>query len=201
MSPFSEFGGQMVDKWWTRIEKHAGLQVVLSCGAEGGIRTHIFLENPRKAGIFDTTNLSDPPKTSPVGTFQVRALGSRGLRKSAVADWQRSLFADAKVSGNARMFRHTVATGLLTRGVPIEDVAILLGHATPASTAKYDSHFVQARRSGSRHKSVDYGRRRSHGPSCAQRWARRSEDRPRSHAFLIRRCTRTATDSGIRNVR
>ena len=55
----------------------------------------------------------------------------RGLRKSAVADWQRSLkrvFADAKVSGNAHMFRHTFATDLLTRGVPIEDVAILLGH-------------------------------------------------------------------------
>ena len=73
----------------------------------------------------------------------------RGLRKSAVADWQRSLkrvFADAKVSGNAHMFRHTFATGLLTRGVPIEDVAILLGHASPAITAKYYSHFVQARR-------------------------------------------------------
>ncbi len=63
-----------------------------------------------------------------------------------MADWQRSLFADAKVSGNAHMFRHTVATGLLTRGVPIEDVAILLGHASPAITAKYYPHFVQARR-------------------------------------------------------
>ena len=73
----------------------------------------------------------------------------RGLRKSAVADWQRSLkrvFADAKVSGNAHMFRHTFATDLLTRGVPIEDVAILLGHASPVITAKYYSHFVQARR-------------------------------------------------------
>ncbi len=41
----------------------------------------------------------------------------RGLGKSAVADWQRSLrrvFADTKVSGNAHMFRHTFATDLLT---------------------------------------------------------------------------------------
>ena len=38
------------------------------------------------------------------------------------------------------------ATHLLARGVPIEDVAILLGHATPAVTAKYYSHFVKARR-------------------------------------------------------
>jgi integrase/recombinase XerD len=73
----------------------------------------------------------------------------RGLRKSAVADWQRSLrrvFEEAKVTGNAHMFRHTFATDLLTRAVPIEDVAILLGHATPAITAKYYAHFVKARR-------------------------------------------------------
>ena len=62
-----------------------------------------------------------------------------GLRKSAVADWQRSLrrvFREANVAGNAHMFRHTFATDLLTRGVPIEDVSILLGHATPVITAK-----------------------------------------------------------------
>lgn len=73
----------------------------------------------------------------------------RGLRKSAVADWQRSLrrvFEEAKVTGNAHMFRHTFSTDLLARGVPIEDVAILLGHATPAVTAKYYAHFVKARR-------------------------------------------------------
>jgi integrase len=73
----------------------------------------------------------------------------RGLRKSAVADWQRSLrrvFEEAKVTGNAHMFRHTFAADLLTKGVPIEDVAILLGHATPAITAKYYAHFVKARR-------------------------------------------------------
>jgi integrase len=72
-----------------------------------------------------------------------------GLRRSAVGDWQRSLrrvFEEAKVTGNAHMFRHTFATDLLTRGVPIEDVAILLGHATPVITAKYYTHFVKARR-------------------------------------------------------
>lgn len=72
-----------------------------------------------------------------------------GLRKSAVADWQRALrrvFLDANVTGYPHMFRHTFATDLLTRGVPIEDVAILLGHTTPAVTAKYYAHFVKARR-------------------------------------------------------
>lgn len=72
-----------------------------------------------------------------------------GLRKSAIADWQRSLrrvFEKADVNGNPHMFRHTFATDLLTKGVPIEDVAILLGHSTPVITAKYYSHFVKARR-------------------------------------------------------
>ena len=44
------------------------------------------------------------------------------------------------------MFRHSFATDLLTKGVPIEDVAVLLGHATPLITAKYYAHFVSARR-------------------------------------------------------
>lgn len=73
----------------------------------------------------------------------------KGVRKSAVADWQRSLrrlFESAKVTGNPHMFRHTFATDLLTRGVPIEDVAILLGHSSPIITAKYYAHFVKARR-------------------------------------------------------
>jgi integrase len=72
-----------------------------------------------------------------------------GLRKSAVADWQRSLrrvFKLAKVTGNPHMFRHTFATDLLSRGVPVEDVAVLLGHATPAVTMRYYSHWVKARR-------------------------------------------------------
>jgi integrase len=35
---------------------------------------------------------------------------------------------------------------LLLAGVPVEDVAILLGHATPATTSKHYSPWVQARR-------------------------------------------------------
>jgi integrase len=38
------------------------------------------------------------------------------------------------------------ATDLLTRGVPIEEVAMLLGHSSRAITQKYYSHFVKARR-------------------------------------------------------
>ena len=43
---FRRVRGQMVDTWWTRIEKHAGWQAVLSNGAEGGIRTPTMLPPP-----------------------------------------------------------------------------------------------------------------------------------------------------------
>jgi hypothetical protein len=37
---------------------------------------------------------------------------------------------------NPHMFRHTFATDLLTSGVPIEEVAILLGHSSPRRRTK-----------------------------------------------------------------
>jgi integrase len=72
-----------------------------------------------------------------------------GLRKSAVADWQRAirrLFAIADVRGHPHMFRHTFATDLLARGIPIEDVSVLLGHKSVRITEAYYSHWIKARR-------------------------------------------------------
>jgi integrase len=42
-------------------------------------------------------------------------------------------------------FRHTFATDLLQRGIPIEDVAALLGNSVRIVERHY-SHFVKARR-------------------------------------------------------
>jgi integrase len=72
-----------------------------------------------------------------------------GLRKSSVADWQRAirrLFEIAEVVGHPHMFRHTFATDLLSRGIPIEDVSVLLGHKSVRITEAYYSHWVKARR-------------------------------------------------------
>lgn len=64
--------------------------------------------------------------------------------------WQRSLgtlFKKAGVeNGHAHRYRDTFAVSLLLAGVSIEDVAVLLGHATPAITAKHYAPWVQARR-------------------------------------------------------
>ena len=72
-----------------------------------------------------------------------------GLRKSAVADWQRALrrmFETAEVKGYRHMFRHTFATELLSKGVPIGDVSMLLGHQSIKITESYYSQWIKARR-------------------------------------------------------
>lgn len=43
------------------------------------------------------------------------------------------------------MFRHTFSIEMLVAGVPIEDVARLLGHSTVRTTEKYYASWVKAR--------------------------------------------------------
>jgi site-specific recombinase XerD len=79
-----------------------------------------------------------------------------GLPKSAVADWQRALrrvfdLADIKHSDgkkkrcHAHMFRHTFSVEMLVAGVPVEDVARLLGHSSIRTTEKYYAPWIKAR--------------------------------------------------------
>ena len=72
----------------------------------------------------------------------------RGLPKSAVADWQRTMsrvFRNAGVAGSPHMFRHTFATKLLQKGVSTEIVARLLGHQDIKITQKHYSHWIAER--------------------------------------------------------
>ena len=79
-----------------------------------------------------------------------------GEPKSAVADWQRSyrrLFksADIRTADGERkrchphMFRDTFAVEMLLAGVPIDQVSLLLGHASVKITEKSYAPFVKAR--------------------------------------------------------
>jgi site-specific recombinase XerD len=71
-----------------------------------------------------------------------------GNIKSAVGDWQRSLrrlFKIAGMKGHAHMFRDTFAVDLLQKGVPIETVAVLLGHSSIRITEKHYSPWVKSR--------------------------------------------------------
>ena len=69
--------------------------------------------------------------------------------KSAVGDYQRSLkklFKLAGISGgHAHRFRHTFAKSLFLARVPVEDIAVLMGHRNPAITLKHYSAWVPER--------------------------------------------------------
>jgi integrase/recombinase XerD len=72
-----------------------------------------------------------------------------GLPKSRVGNYQhvlQNLFTEAKVvHGHAHRFRHTFAVELLLAGVPIERVAVLLGHQNIRVTQRHYSAWSQAR--------------------------------------------------------
>lgn len=79
-----------------------------------------------------------------------------GLPKTAVADWQRSfrrlfVLAELKAADGTvkrafpHMFRDTFAVEMLLAGVPLEQVAILLGHKSVKITEKHYAPWVKAR--------------------------------------------------------
>jgi len=65
-----------------------------------------------------------------------------GNAKSCVGDWQRPLRKLAELSGvhvHAHRWRHTFATDLLSKGVPVSEVAAILGN----SVRIVEKHYAQ----------------------------------------------------------
>ncbi len=70
-----------------------------------------------------------------------------GNPKSCVGDWQRTLRRLGVVAGvhiHAHRWRHTFATQLLSKGVPVSEVAAILGNS-PRIIEKHYSQWIQAR--------------------------------------------------------
>ena len=70
-----------------------------------------------------------------------------GNPKSCVGDWQRSLRRLGEIAGvhiHAHRWRHTFATDLLSKGVPVSEVAAILGNS-PAIVEKHYSQWIQSR--------------------------------------------------------
>jgi site-specific recombinase XerD len=68
-----------------------------------------------------------------------------GEPKSCVGDWQRSLRRLGELAGvhiHAHRWRHTFATDLLSKGVPVSEVAAILGN-TPAIVEKHYSQWIR----------------------------------------------------------
>lgn len=108
------------------------------------IKTHANVWCPLPKTAVDA--LSESPNTNPDYFFW----NGRSLVQSVVKVWERTftrVFEIAKIPEEKRFihnFRHTFATDLLSRGVPIEDVALLLGNSVKI-VEKHYSHFVRAR--------------------------------------------------------
>lgn len=73
----------------------------------------------------------------------------KGLLKSAVSDWQRALrtlFELAEIEGgHAHRLRDTFAVSLLVKGIPLDQVSVLLGHSSIRVTEKHYAPWVKAR--------------------------------------------------------
>lgn len=70
-----------------------------------------------------------------------------GKVKSAISSWDRTLrivMKKAGIKGHAHQFRTTMATELLSEGVPVETVAAILGHS-PAICLKHYAPWVKTR--------------------------------------------------------
>jgi integrase len=70
-----------------------------------------------------------------------------GNPKSCVGDWQRTFRRLSKLSGvhiHAHRWRHTFATELLSKGVPVSEVAAILGNSSRI-VEKHYSQWIEAR--------------------------------------------------------
>jgi DNA-binding beta-propeller fold protein YncE len=99
----------------------------------------------------------DVPVWVPIPEFVVKELEKldgeyffwrrQGLIKTALGNWQRSLERLGKIAGvrfHAHQLRDSFAIGLLTKGVPLETVAVLLGNSLKICERHY-SPWIQAR--------------------------------------------------------
>ena len=76
--------------------------------------------------------------------------GPDSIRMETAADlWRRKLHRAFKLAGvenaHPHRFRHTFAVELLKKGVPMEDVSILLGHSSVRTTERHYASWVQSR--------------------------------------------------------
>lgn len=114
----------------------------------------------RDGCVFLRTEKTGVPVWVPIPPFVVGALESaprtsayyfqtgNAAPKTVRGGWDRTLRTIFKLAGvkhgSAHVFRHTLATDLLSKGVPVETVAAILGNS-PAIVLKHYAPWVQSR--------------------------------------------------------
>jgi integrase len=135
----------------TLLMRYSGLRIgdAVTCARERLVGSKLFLYQaktgtpvycPLPPVVVDA--LKEVKGSNPTYFFWT----GNGKPKSAVADAQRSfrsLFALADVNGHPHMFRDTFAVELLKRGVSLEIVSMLLGHASIKVTEKHYKPWVK----------------------------------------------------------
>jgi integrase/recombinase XerD len=135
----------------TLLMRYSGLRIgdAVTCARDRLVGSRLFLYQA-KTGTpvycpvppVVVTSLNELQGLNPKYFFWT----GNGKRKSAVADAQRSfrkLFELAGVEGHPHMFRDTFAVELLKRGVSLETVSMLLGHASIKVTEKHYKPWVK----------------------------------------------------------
>lgn len=143
-----------------------GDAVKLTTGHVSGNKLFLYTQ---KSGVpvytvvpnFVVRALEAVPRVTPTHFFWDGASSLEGV----VGSWQkrlRKLFQLAKISdGHAHRFRDTFATELLLAAVPIERVAVLLGHQGVKVTEKFYAAWTASRQ---RQTEADLERAWNHDP-------------------------------------
>jgi integrase/recombinase XerD len=141
-------------KAFVLLLRYSGMRIgdTVRCGIDRITGNKLFLYT-QKTGVpvhsvlpdFAVRELEAAPKSS-VGYF---FWTGKSKLHSAIGKWQRrlqNLFSLAEIKGgHAHRFRDTFAVELLLAGIPLERVAVLLGHQSVRITERHYSPWVRSR--------------------------------------------------------
>ena len=125
---------------WTGLRIRDAVQLKRSSVRDGRIflRTHKN-QKPIKLVLHPSVKVALQKVENPGDYFFWSGVGNV---KSCIGDWQRTLRRLGKIAGvhvHAHRWRHTFATDLLSKGVPVSEVAAILGN----STRIVEKHYAQ----------------------------------------------------------
>jgi integrase/recombinase XerD len=123
-----------------------GTQYVLRFQEKGGKSREIPVRHDLQGFIIEyleAAGISAEPKDSPffrVGNGRSKTLTGNAMDSQTVCDLVKRRLKRAGLPSrlSPHSFRVAAITGLLTQGVPMEDVQYLAGHAEPRTTGLYD---------------------------------------------------------------